>query len=210
MVPGTTLLAFTAVALGMVLTPGPNMMYLVSRSVCQGRAAGLVSLAGIALGFVLYLLLSAFGITAVAMAVPFAYDALRFCGAAYLAYLAWQALRPGARSPFEVRDLRPDSPRRLFTMGLLTNVLNPKVAALYLSLLPQFVDPARGSVLTQSLELGAAQIAVSVSVNSIVVWTAGAIAAFLDERPSWARAQRYLMGTVLGSLAARMALDARR
>ena len=210
MVPGGTLLAFTAVALGMAVTPGPNMMYLLSRSVSQGRAAGLISLGGVALGFVGYLLLSAFGITAIAMAVPFAYDALRFTGAAYLAYLAWQAVRPGARSPFAVRDLAPDSPRRLFTMGLLTNALNPKAAALYLSLLPQFIDPARGSVLTQSLQLGAAQIALSVSVNAAIIWTAGGVAAFLAARPSWARAQRYLMGTVLGALAARMAFDTRR
>jgi threonine/homoserine/homoserine lactone efflux protein len=210
MVPTSTLFGFSAVALGMALTPGPNMMYLASRSVCQGRAAGLTSLAGVALGFVVYLLLSAFGITAVAMAVPHAYDALRLAGATYLAYLAWQALRPGAASPFEVRALAPDSPRRLFAMGFLTNLLNPKAAALYLSLLPQFVDPGRGSVLAQSLQLGAAQIAVSMTVNSTVVWTAGGIAAFLGERPSWARAQRFLMGTVLGALAARMALDTRR
>ena len=95
-------------------------------------------------------------------------------------------------------------------MGFLTNLLNPKAAALYLSLLPQFVHPGRGSVLAQSLQLGAAQIAVSMTVNSTVVWTAGGIAAFLGERPSWARAQRLLMGTVLGGLAARMALDTRR
>ncbi len=210
MVPGSSLLAFTAVTLGMALTPGPNMMYLVSRSVCQGRAAGLVSLAGVALGFVIYLLLSAFGITAIAMAVPLAYDVLRFAGAAYLAYLAWQAVRPGARSPFEVRELQPDSPRRLFMMGLLTNVLNPKAAAIYLSLLPQFIDPARGSVFTQSLQLGGAQITVSMLVNGTIIWTAGSVAAFMGQRPTWARVQRYLMATVLGGLAARMALDARR
>lgn len=144
------------------------------------------------------------------MTLPLAYDMLRLAGAAYLAWLAWQALRPGARSPFEVRTLPPDSPTRLFTMGLLTNVLNPKAAALYLSLLPQFVEPARGSVLIQSLQLGGAQIAVSVAVNAAIIWTAGGIAHFLSTRPSWARAQRYLMGTVLGGLAVRMALDERK
>jgi threonine/homoserine/homoserine lactone efflux protein len=91
----TSLLAFAAVALGMVLTPGPNMAYLVSRSVCQGRAAGLVSLGGVALGFLTYMLLAAFGITALLFAIPYAYDALRLCGAAYLAWMAWNALRPG-------------------------------------------------------------------------------------------------------------------
>jgi threonine/homoserine/homoserine lactone efflux protein len=210
MVPTTTLLAFSGVALGMAVTPGPNMMYLASRSISQGRAAGLVSLGGVAVGFVVYLVLTAFGITALAMAVPVAYDVLRVAGAAYLAYLAWQALRPSARSPFEVRDLPPDSRRRLFVMGLLTNLLNPKAAALYLSLLPQFIEPGRGSVLAQSLQLGAVQIAVSMLVNTTVICTAGALAAFLATRPTWARVQRRLMGAVLGGLAVRMALDTRR
>ncbi|MBX8828422.1 LysE family translocator, partial [Ochrobactrum sp. SFR4] len=82
---------------GMVLTPGPNMVYLISRSICQGRIAGLISLGGVALGFVFYMLCAAFGITAIVMAVPYAYDALRFGGALYLLYLAWQVLKPGGR-----------------------------------------------------------------------------------------------------------------
>ena len=90
-----SLIAFAAIALGMVLTPGPNMVYLVSRSISQGRMAGLISLGGVALGFVFYMLCAAFGITALVMAVPYAYDTLRFAGALYLLYLAWQALRPG-------------------------------------------------------------------------------------------------------------------
>ena len=209
-VPGPTLAAFAGVALGMAVSPGPNMMYLASRSVSQGRRAGLVSLGGIAVGFVVYLLLTAFGITAVAMAAPLAYDVLRVAGAAYLGWLAWQALKPGARSPFEVRDLAPDSDRRLYVMGVLTNLLNPMAAALYLSLLPQFVSPARGSVLAQSLQLGGVQIAVSMTVNSTVICTAGGMASFLGARPLWARAQRWLMGSVLGGLALRLALDGRR
>jgi threonine/homoserine/homoserine lactone efflux protein len=205
-----SLLAFAAVALGMVLTPGPNMAYLVSRSVCQGRAAGLISLGGVALGFLTYMLLAAFGITALLFAIPYAYDALRLCGAAYLAWMAWNALRPGGASPFQVRELPPDSPRRLFAMGLLTNLLNPKIAALYLSLLPQFVDRAAGDVMGQTLALGAAQIAISVMVNAAIVITAGSVAAFLTGRPLWARAQRWLMGGVLAGLALRMAWDSGR
>jgi threonine/homoserine/homoserine lactone efflux protein len=205
-----SLIAFAAIALGMVLTPGPNMAYLVSRSVCQGRAAGLISLGGVALGFLTYMLLAAFGITALLFAIPYAYDALRLCGAAYLAWMAWNALRPGGASPFQVRELPPDSPRRLFAMGLLTNLLNPKIAALYLSLLPQFVDRAAGDVMGQTLALGAAQIAISVMVNAAIVITAGSVAAFLTGRPLWARAQRWLMGGVLAGLAMRMALDTGR
>lgn len=209
--PQTThLLAFAAVALGMALTPGPNMVYLISRSICQGRTAGLISLGGVALGFVFYMLCAAFGITALLLAVPFAYDALRFGGALYLLWLAWQALRPGGRSPFQVRDLPADSPRKLFAMGFVTNLLNPKIAVLYLSLLPQFIDPVHGSVLEQSLALGAVQIALSISVNGIVAMTAGSIAAFLAGRPAWLALQRWLMGTVLIGLAARMATEAQK
>jgi threonine/homoserine/homoserine lactone efflux protein len=206
----SSLLAFAAIALGMVLTPGPNMAYLVSRSICQGRAAGLISLGGVALGFLAYMLLAAFGITALLFAIPYAYDALRLCGAAYLVWMAWNALRPGGASPFQVRELPPDSPRQLFAMGLLTNLLNPKVGALYLSLLPQFVDRAAGDVMGQTLALGATQIAISLTVNAAFVVAAGAVGAFLTGRPLWARAQRWLMGGVLAGLAVRMAWDSGR
>ena len=206
----STLAAFGLVALGMVLTPGPNMIYLISRSLSQGPAAGLISLAGVALGFVVYVLCAAFGITALIFAVPYAYDALRICGALYLLWLAWQALRPGGRSPFQVRRLAADSPRKLFMMGLMTNLLNPKIAVLYLSLLPQFVDPERGSVLAQLLALGAVQIAVSVSVNATIAIMAGSIAAFLASHPLWLLIQRWLMGTVLVGLALRMATEPQR
>ena len=204
------LLAFLLVSLGMVLTPGPNMIYLISRSISQGPMAGLISLGGVALGFVFYMLCAAFGITVLLMAIPYAYDALRFGGALYLLYLAWQAVKPGGRSPLRVRELPKDSPRRLFAMGLLTNLLNPKAAVLYLSLLPQFIVPEQGSVLTQSIALGFTQIAVSLTVNAVIALMAGSIAAFLASRPLWLTLQRWLMGAVLAGLAVRMATDARR
>jgi threonine/homoserine/homoserine lactone efflux protein len=204
------LLAFSLVSLGMVLTPGPNMVYLISRSISQGRLAGLVSLGGVALGFVFYMLCAAFGITALLFAIPYAYDALRFAGAAYLLWLAWQALRPGGQSPFRVHKLPADGPGKLFAMGLLTNLLNPKIAMLYVSLLPQFIDPAHGSVLTQALVLGVTQTAVSVTVNALIAVTAGGIAAFLAARPFCMLVQRWLMGTMLAGFAVKMALEARR
>lgn len=206
----TSLLAFALIALGMVLTPGPNMIYLVSRSICQGRLAGLISLGGVALGFVFYMLCAAFGITALVLAVPYAYDSIRLAGALYLLWLAWQTVRPGGRSPFQVRSLPADSPRKLFAMGFLTNLLNPKIAAMYLSLLPQFIDPGNGSVLAQSLVLGLTQIGISVSVNAVIAVSAGSIAVFLVQRPAWATVQRWLMGTVLAALAVKMATEARR
>lgn len=210
MIQTSSLLGFALLALGMVLTPGPNMVYVVSRSVCQGRRAGLISLGGVGLAFIVYMLAAALGITSLLMAVPFAYDALRVAGAAYLGYLAWQALRPGGRSPFAVQDLPVDSPRRLFAMGFMTNMLNPKAALLYLSLLPQFIDPAAGSVFVQAVILGSVQIVISLSVNGLIAITAGSISGFLGTRPAWLAVQRRLMGTVLAGLALRMALDARR
>src|SRR6476661_8582617 len=205
-----SLIGFALLALGIVLTPGPNMIYVISRSLTQGPAAGIVSLGGVALGFLFYLVCAAFGITALLFAVPYAYEALRFAGAAYLLWLAWQAIKPGGRSPFQVKKLRVDGPRKLFAMGFVTNLLNPKIAMLYLALLPQFIDPAAGSVLTQSLTLGSIQIAISVSVNAMIALAAGSIALFLGTRPAWLLLQRWLMGTVLAGLALRMALETRR
>jgi threonine/homoserine/homoserine lactone efflux protein len=204
------LLAFGLVALGMVLTPGPNMIYLISRSICQGKRAGFISLGGVALGFVFYMLCAAFGITAFVFAIPYAYDLLRFVGAAYLLYLAWQTIKPGGNSPFSVKDLPIDAPNKLFMMGFITNIANPKIAIMYLSLLPQFIQPGHGSVLGQSLALGCVQIFISLMVNAVIVMVAGSIAGFLSGRPSWLKAQRWLMGTVLAGLAFKIAFEAKR
>lgn len=201
------ILAFALVSLGMALTPGPNMIYLISRSISQGRAAGLVSLGGVALGFIFYMICAAFGLTALMMAVPYAYDALRIAGVLYLLWMAWQSVRPGGRSPFQLKELPRHSPRKLFLMGFLTNLLNPKIAIVYLSLLPQFINPAHGSVLGQSLLLGMTQIVISVSINAVVAISAGTIALFLLRRPSFAIIQRWLMGGVLAGLAVKIASE---
>jgi threonine/homoserine/homoserine lactone efflux protein len=206
----SALLGFALISFGMVLTPGPNMIYLISRSITQGPAAGIISLGGVALGFVFYMLCAAFGITALLFAVPYAYDVLRLSGAAYLMWLAWQAVKPNGRSPFQVRELQVDGPRKLFAMGFVTNLLNPKIAMLYLALLPQFIDPTQGSVLAQSLILGSIQTVISISVNGLIALTAGSIASFLGTRPSWLLVQRYLMGTVLAGLAVKIAFEAKR
>jgi len=210
MVSTAAVLGIAVVALGLVLTPGPNMIYLVSRSITQGRRAGLVSLLGVAVGFLLYVAAAAAGLAAIFLAVPAAYTALKLTGAAYLLYLAWQALRPGGTSAFAPEPLPPDPPRRLFAMGLLTNLLNPKIAVLYVSLLPQFIDPDRGHVALQSLVLGAIQVTIALSVNALIVVFAGSLAAFLAARPTWLRVQRYLMGGVLGALAVRLASERAR
>lgn len=204
------LIGIALVSLGMVLTPGPNMIYLVSRSITQGRRAGLISLTGVALGFSVYLTATCLGLTAIFAYVPAAYTALKLAGAAYLLWLAWNAIRPGGVSAFEARELPVEPPRRLFSMGLLTCLLNPKIAILYLSLLPQFIDPAMGHVLLQSLALGSVQIAIGTVVNGLIALSAGALAAFLARRPLWLRIQRYFMGTVLGGMAVHLATDRSR
>ncbi|MFB8122032.1 LysE family translocator [Streptomyces bacillaris] len=207
MVELTGVLGVAMVALGMVLTPGPNMIYLVSRSITQGRRAGVVSLGGVAVGFLVYLLATNLGLSVVFVAVPELYVAVKLAGAAYLAYLAWTALKPGGVSVFAPQEMPHDSPRKLFTMGLMTNLLNPKIAIMYLSLIPQFINLETGHVLFQGFVLGSVQIAVALTVNLSIVLAAGSIAVFLARRPSWLKVQRYMMGTALALLAVSVALD---
>lgn len=207
MIEPSAALGVVVIALGMVLTPGPNMVYLTSRAISQGRRAGLVSLAGTAVGFLCYLLAATAGLSALFVAVPAAYTAVKIAGALYLAWLAWGMLRPGGRSPFEARDLAPERDRRLFGMGLLTNLLNPKIALMYAALLPQFVDPADGATGSQLLQLGSVQIAVAVTVNALIVLTAASVSGFLAARPRAMTVQRWVAGTVLGGFAVRTAMS---
>lgn len=195
---------FAAAAFVLAITPGPNMIYLLSRSLCQGRAAGILSWVGVVLGLSAHMTFAAVGLTALFMAIPLGYELLKFGGAVYLLWLAWQAVRPGARSPFEAQNLPPESPVQLFTMGLLTALLNPKVAVFYLSVLPQFIRPEDGGVLTQSLALGATQLFMGGSVNLAVVLSAAALARWFARNPLWLAVQRYVMGGVLGLLAVKL------
>lgn len=204
-----TLIAFTAIGIGFVLSPGPNMAYLISRSISQGWAAGAVSLLGIGLAFALYLAAAVLGLTALAFAVPYLYDAVRWLGAAYLLWLAWQSVRPGGQAPFEPRKLPRERAGRLFAMGLLTCLLNPKVAAFYASFLPQFVDPSAADISSQLVVLGALQIAISLVVNFILVLFAGGVAAWFVRNPAFILVQRWLMGVVLAGLAVRLAMERR-
>jgi threonine/homoserine/homoserine lactone efflux protein len=210
MIPLSGFLLFAGAALLMALTPGPNMIYLISRSLCQGKRAGVTSWLGVVLGFTVHMCAAAVGLTALFMAIPMGYDLLKFAGALYLLWMAWQGVRPGAASPLTTRDLTPETPRKLFFMGLLTSILNPKVAIFYLSVLPQFVSPEHGSVLAQSLTFGTTQIIIGASINLLVTLSAAKIAQWFSARPTWLAIQRYLMGAVLAALAVRLMLDQRR
>ncbi|MBU9190764.1 LysE family translocator [Burkholderia gladioli] len=202
-----TMIEFVAVGGMLAVTPGPNMVYVMSRSVSQGPRAGLTSLAGVMLGYLTYMFGAAFGLTAIFLTIPGAARVLAAAGALYLLYLSWQAVRPGARSPFEVNARQAERPRRLFAMGAATSLLNPKLAMLFLSLLPQFIDYQAGDVFRQSMLLGASLIVAFAAVNGAVAIGSGSLAGFLAKRPNWLRAQRWVMGLMLCSLAAKMALD---
>ncbi|MCU4536228.1 LysE family translocator [Acinetobacter bereziniae] len=205
----TSLFAFSLIALGMALTPGPNMIYLISRSLCQGRTAGLVSLAGTALGFVFYMFCAAFGITALLMTIPLAYDVLKIAGALYLIYLGWKAIS-SPQSPFEMHHVQSYSNSKLFLMGFLTNILNPKIAMMYLALLPQFIQPHEGAVLVQTLKLGFVQITVSLLTNAFFIFSASSFTQFLNRHVLWLKAQKWFMGTVFFGLATQIILSSKK
>ncbi|CKI31039.1 amino-acid efflux protein [Streptococcus pneumoniae] len=186
------------------------MIYLISRSITQGRMAGFISLLGIMLGFVIYIIATMFGLTVLFVAVPAVYEAVKWAGAAYLLWLAWNSIKPGATSIMEPRMISNEPPRKLFLRGLMTNLLNPKIAILYVSLLPQFEDPEKGSLLFQGAVLGLTQITVSFMVNLVIVCTASKIAKWFGTRPTWLRVQRWLMASVLTGLAVRLAFERRQ
>lgn len=202
------LLLFAFAALIMVLTPGPNMIYLVTRSVTQGRKAAMISLLGVACGLLFHITLVSFGLTSILMAIPYAYTTLKTIGVIYLLYMAWQAVKPGGRAVFETNSqLKHDTPLRLFSMGLFTSILNPKIAVFYMSLFPQFIKPEYGPVLLQSLTLGFIQLTISFTVNSLIIFSAARVTRWFSTNPGWVRAQKWLMGSVFAGLALKMALD---
>jgi threonine/homoserine/homoserine lactone efflux protein len=141
--------------------------------------------------------------------VPAAFDAIKLAGAAYLLWLAWNTLRGGGFS-FTPQPLDPVPPGVLFRQSLTASVINPKVAVFYLSLFPQFVDPAGGMVLLQSLALGVVHVTVSTLVDGALVTVAGGLASWLAVRPGWLRMQRWVLGAAFGVLAIWLALTPRQ
>lgn len=208
MVPFNELIGFILAAFLLVISPGPNMVYLISRSITQGKKAGIISLAGIVVGILFHVVLVSFGITALLFAVPLAYSILKTLGVVYLLYLAFQAIKPNGKNMFEVNDhLAIDRPRKLFGIGILTSILNPKIAIFYLSFFPQFIKPEYGSIMMQSLQLGITQVTISFTVNFVIVLTASKIAVFFATKPTWLKIQKWFMAGVLTSMAIKMALS---
>ena len=205
MISPTDLFIFTIAAFAMVISPGPNMMYLISRSITQGKKAGVISLTGVICGFLFHILMVAFGLTAILFAVPFAFYVLKISGALYLLYLAYNAIKPGSKGVFETRsNLQIDRPVKLFTMGFLTNVLNPKMAVFYLSLFPQFIKTENGNLALQCIQLGLVQMVISFTVNFLIILSAAKAARWFAGNPVWIGLQKWIMASVLTGLAIKM------
>lgn len=203
-----TWLLFCLACVALAATPGPNMLFLVSRTLAQGRGAGFVSLAGTSSGFALHAVAAAFGLSALLAAIPLAFEVVKWAGAIYLAWLAIQMWR--ASDEPEATIAAPHStPRAMYRQGLLTAVLNPKVAVFQLALFPQFVDPARGSVLLQSLVLAVTQLVIVVAGDSVCVGLATGARRWFATRPGWGRWSKRALAGVFAALAARLAIQSR-
>lgn len=206
MIPFNDLLLFGLAALIMVLSPGPNMIYLISRSLSQGKKAGIISLLGVMCGFLFHILMVSFGLTAIFFAVPYAFVVVKFLGVGYLLYLAYNTIKSKNKIFDTDQNLKSDKPLKLFNIGLLTNILNPKMAVFYLSFFPQFIKPEHGSILGQSFQLGITQILISFLVNFLIVISAAKMANWFSKKPIWLRIQKWFMTSVLTGLAVKMAL----
>jgi threonine/homoserine/homoserine lactone efflux protein len=204
-----SLALFALASLVLAATPGPVWLYLLSRTLAQGRRAGYFSMFGVAAGLGVHAALAALGLTVVLLAVPLAFDAIKLAGAAYLLWLAISTLR-GTGFSFTPQPLEPVPDRILLRQAFVAAVVNPKVAVFYLSLFPQFVQPAAGPVLAQSLLLGAIQVAIAMAVDLSLVTVAGLLAAWFARRPLWLRAQRWFLGSAFGVLAVWLALTPRQ
>ena len=205
-----TIWIFGLASFALAVTPGPDMILVAARSAAQGRMAGLVTQIGISVGSVVHAIILALGLSQLFLAVPYAYDLVRYLGAAYLLFLAWQAFRgpfgPGASGEtFKVLSLWV-----IFRQGLISNLLNPKVALFYLALFPQFLDPASGSVAIQILMLATLFVAIDFAVHGVVIWLAGGVRSLSANRWGFARWSRYLLGLVFGGLAAKLVFDGQR
>jgi len=156
----------------------------------------------------LYMLATSAGLSALFVAVPIAYDAVRWAGAAYLLWLAFKVITKKSAS-LSAATLPPESNTVLFRRGFLTCLLNPKIVVTYGALLPQFVDPSVSNVLSQTVVLGVVQIVAAATAHSLVILTAASVASVLSRHHPFAGAQRYLLGTVLAALAVRLVTERR-
>lgn len=191
----STLLVFGLAALGLLLVPGPAVLYIVTRSVSQGRRAGLASVLGIELGTLVHCAAAAFGLSAILMASAVAFNAVKYVGAAYLVYLGVRALltKTDTERPVETEQR---STAQLFGKGFVVQVLNPKTALFFYAFLPQFVDPARGAAIPQILVLGGVFVAMATCTDGLYALLASGVGGFIMRRPGFRGAQRWVTGGI--------------
>lgn len=204
-----SLALFMTATLALNLAPGPDMLYVSTRSLTQGRRAGVISALGIAAGSGVHTVAIASGLAALLRALPLAYEIVRFAGAAYLIWLGVQALR-GKAGPASAKPLDRASEWAVFRQGAITNILNPKVALFFLAFLPQFVDPARGSVALQIVVLGCLFNCSGTIVNVAVAYLAASAGRWLGARGHVERIFRWLTASVFIGLGVRLALGDRK
>jgi threonine/homoserine/homoserine lactone efflux protein len=209
MIDLSTLALFALACLALTATPGPDMLLIASRSASQGKASGLATLAGIQLGTYCHALAAAFGLSQLFLVVPLAYDVVRYVGAAYLLYLAWKTFRSTGTMLAPTDGLRPHPIGVVFRQGLLTNLLNPKMALFVLALFPQFVRP-EGSVAVQIMILATVLNLIGLAVNGAVILAASRLGRVFAGRNRFRRVPQILLGTVFAGLAIRLAVDGRR
>jgi threonine/homoserine/homoserine lactone efflux protein len=199
-----SLLVFMTATLALNLTPGPDMLYVIARSTAEGRRAGIVSSLGIAAGSLVHMTLVAAGVGGLLLAVPYAYDAVRLLGAAYLLYLGVRTLF-AAGGPAEAPRVEPARLRAVFRQGMVTNLLNPKVALFFLAFLPQFVDRAQGHATAQLVFLGLLFNLSGTTVNAAVAVLASRAGAWSRGRVGASQWARRLPGAVFVGLGLRLA-----
>jgi len=191
----TSLGIFVLAALLLLLTPGPAVLYIVTRSIDQGRRAGLVSMLGVHVGTLVHVGAAAAGLSALLAASALAFSAVKLLGAAYLVYLGVRRLleRPGPAAGGALRERRL---RRAFLDGVVVNVLNPKTALFFLAFLPQFVDVSRGMVGVQVRVLGMVFVALGVITDGGYALTAGTAAGWLRGHPRFLASERWISGVM--------------
>ncbi|MGV1794995.1 LysE family translocator [Rhizobium sp. A37_96] len=204
----STLILFAAAALVLTATPGPDMLLIASRSVSQGRSAGFLTYAGIALGTYCHAMAAALGLSRLFLTVPVAYEIVRWAGCAYLLYLAIKTLRSQGSAFAPSAGLKRLSGRHIFSEGLATNLLNPKMALFVLALFPQFVDPG-GSMILQMALLATILNGIGFFVNGSVILLGSHIRGRLSAIKRIPKLPQYLLATVFAGLACRLALGSR-
>lgn len=202
MIETVTLLAFIPAALALNFTPGADMMFCFGQGLRAGAKPALVASLGVSAGLLVHVLLAGLGLGATVAAVPWMFDLIRWLGVCYLLYLAWGAIRNGAISG----DAQVRSPRHAFREGLVVNLTNPKVILFVLAFIPQFVNPASGSVLLQFLVFGAILAVGSAVVNGLVGMFAGRAGRVLISNPRASRRMGWVTGGIFAALAARLAI----